>query len=71
MRFQPASRKRAKKLERAFQRSCMVCQVSASEESIQESMPSQSITRLRPLCLKNQSCMMPGLLRSQAFPTRQ
>ena len=46
-RFHPDSRKRAKKLETAFQRSCTDCQVSASEESIQASMPSQSISRLR------------------------
>jgi hypothetical protein len=55
-RFHPVSRKRAKKLETAFQRSWADCQLWASEESIQASMPSQSISRLRAPCLKNQSC---------------
>ena len=65
-RFQPVSRNLAKKLENASQRSCRDCQVSASEESIQESMPSQSIIRFRPPCLKNQSCIMPGLVAVSA-----
>src|SRR5581483_689955 len=47
---------RAKKLDTAFQRSCTDCQVSARDESIQASRPSQSMSRLRLPCLKNQSC---------------
>src|SRR5262245_60839669 len=62
-RFHPVSRKRAKKLEKAFQRSCADCQPCASEESIQASMPSQSISRLRGPCLKNQSCKASPRLR--------
>src|SRR5262245_10364788 len=62
-RFHPVSRKRAKKLEKAFQRSWADCQPCASEESIQASMPSQSISRLRAPCLKNQSCKASPRLR--------
>src|SRR5262249_9805755 len=58
-RLQPERRKRAKKLEKAVQRSWSACQVCASDESIQASMPSQSMKRLRlPPCLKNQSCKL-------------
>src|SRR5262245_16266278 len=61
-----------------FQRSFAPSQVSASEESIQESTRSQSMGPLRPLCLKNQSCTFQASRRfakgaadgGAAFPLR-
>src|SRR5262245_43923432 len=77
-RFQPVSRNRAKKVVMPFQRSFAPSQVSASEESIQESTRSQSMGPLRPLCLKNQSCTFQASRRfakgaadgGAAFPLR-
>ena len=63
-RFQPLSRKRAKKLVMPFQRSFAPSQVSAREESIQASTRSQSMGPLRPPCLKNQSCTFQASYRS-------
>src|SRR5262245_23857514 len=63
-RFQPVRRKREKKVENASYRSLVCSQAEAKPESRRASSPSQSMTRLRPPLLKNQSSKVASCSRS-------